>query len=452
MAAIRPESRDAIQTAPALPIRFTRPAGASDTQQPAISRRHGGPVTKTTPEPADERPPLWTFVPLAEHAPPALAVHSAAMQAWQAVKKALRRDDEEDKAPARQEQALRSLSNMRLAHLVRPIDWKQASLALDDATKGAAAASTVTFVIGPPHAGHAEIVEAWAARHEARLIEPPSAAQILRDDKRWHPSWKTKGTWALPRLVRCFLRHANGLSLVRRLLEEVASGRAGHGVIGCDSWTWAFLQRVWPLPQPHALALQALDAARLQRLFVHLAPRRRGHKLRFRDARTGDETLTVPYEGESLSRDIVLLAAHCRGNAGLAREYWRRRLRTEPDADADADAADDDSQAAADGDETVKPGEQVIWVSAKQDEPVLPGGAGEDMSLLLHALLIHGGLADAMLGEVLPLPLHVCVALLLRLQQQGLVEQRDGLWIVTPLAYIMVRSWLRGRDFLTDEL
>lgn len=41
------------------------------------------------------------------------------------------------------------------------------------------------------------------------------------------------------------MRHAGGLTLVRRLLERAVSGQLGRGLIGCDSWAWAYLQKVW---------------------------------------------------------------------------------------------------------------------------------------------------------------------------------------------------------------
>lgn len=372
-----------------------------------------------------------------------LAVRSAAMQTWAAVKKALQHDDEAQLAPARQEQALRSMSELRLAHLVHPIDWDEVSLALD-AKMAMAPASKVIFVVGPPFCGHAEIVSAWAERHKARQIDPPSPAQILSGERQWLPPWDKQVTWALPRLERCFLRHANGLALVRQLLEDVAMGRAGTGLIGCDSWAWAFLQRVWPVPQGDALVLQALDAERLQRLLVHLSPTDLGGKLLFRDARSGRVALTVPWGGEARSEEIAQLAAHCRGNPGLAREYWRARLRTEPDTDAAESAADDAAE--------VAPDERVVWLSTSQNSPGLPSGADEDIALLLHALLLHGGLSGAMLTEVLPLPQHQCLALLVRLERQALVELRNGCWFVTPLAYTQVRTSLRGRDIQTDAL
>lgn len=402
---------------------------------------------EASPEPEAALPPVWTFVHLAEHEPPALPVSSAAAQGWRALKKILtRQDDEESRVPARQEQALRSLSETRLSHFVRPIDWAEVSLALDK-TAQPVAQTGVTFVVAPPYGGHGEVVEAWARRHGARLLETPTADQVLAGEHSWEHAWEGEGAWALPRLERCFFRSAHGLALVRRLLEQVSGGSAGRGVIGCDSWAWAFLRRVWPMPHQHVLTLQALDGEKLQRLLVSLSPASTNRKLLFRNARSGSLALQVPCEGQAISAEIAQLAAHCRGNPVVAREYWRRRLRTEPDDDAKA--------AALDAVEEEQTGEQVVWLTSadfQQGLPGFPDGHDEETALVLHALLLHAGLAEEMLTEVLPLPHHQIMALVLWLEGQGIVELCDGLWRVTSLAYNLVRSQLRARDLQTDAL
>jgi len=398
--------------------------------------------------PATRRRELWQFVPLADYTPPGLPASSAAANALASLKRLFQSRTDETEAPAKKEDELRSLSQMQLEHLARPIDWGTVSRALDTtlAARQPAAdgAPAVTFVIGQPHCGHAEIVASWAARNDACLIDPPSHEEILAADGRWQAAWPDNGrTFALPRLERCFLRHAGGLALVRRLLEQVARGRAGSGLIGCDSWAWPYLQRIWPVPRPDALTLQAFDGPRLLHLFAALAPEQR--HLRFRNARTGRETLSLPLENDAVSDEIVQLAAHCRGNVGTACSYWRQRLRATPDED-EASAAPP-----VPGPDTADSRAETVWLSAGLQEPGLPTAADEDVALVLHALLLHNGLPDAALPDVLPLPHHRCVAIVLRLNQLDLLAQQDGRWTVTALGYSLVRAWLRGRDYLTDD-
>ncbi|MFP5461713.1 MAG: hypothetical protein ACLGII_09045, partial [Gammaproteobacteria bacterium] len=262
------------------------------------------------------------------------------------------------------------------------------------------------------------------------------------------------GAWALRRLEHCFLRHPAGLSLVRRLLETIADGRAGDGVIGCDSWAWAFLGRVWPVPPPRALTLQAFDGEALSALLARLAASPRRRRLRFRNAHSGRETLTVPRDGDAVGEQIVTLAAHCRGNPGVARSYWRSCLRAEPE-EAGESLEDEDAQdapaAVEGGASAAQTGRQeVVWVSAHLDEPELPMEGAEDVALLLHALLLHGGLPEEAFEAVLPMPVPQTTAVAQRLRQQGIVERREGRWAVAALSYVPVRQWLRGRDYLTD--
>ncbi|WP_299310510.1 hypothetical protein [uncultured Halomonas sp.] len=84
---------------------------------------------------------------------------------------------------------------------------------------------------------------------------------------------------ARPRLERCFLRHAEGLAGVRRLVEQALAGRLGPGIIGCDSWAWAYLQHTLALPEGQAFTLQPFDGADLDRYFAAAARHGCGHLL-----------------------------------------------------------------------------------------------------------------------------------------------------------------------------
>jgi hypothetical protein len=71
--------------------------------------------------------------------------------------------------------------------------------------------------------------------------------------------------------------------------------------------------------------------------------------------------------------------------------------------------------------------------------------------LLLHALLIHGGLPEALLPELLPFSRARCMGALLALRGAGAVQWDRGRWRVRALAYAAVREGLRGRDYLVDQ-
>jgi hypothetical protein len=248
----------------------------------------------------------------------------------------------------------------------------------------------------------------------------------------------------LPALERCFLRHAAGLSLARQILDRAASGRLGTGLIGCDSWAWAYLQRVFPVPQLPALTLQAFDGRRLTELFLRLSLSNGAGAVRFRNARTGASVLPDPEALESgsfdVSRELRQLAAHCRGNPGIAWRYWRQRLRAEPESE-EAERSSEQEQS---------PAEWVVWLADLMEEQVPPAEQADDAVLILHALLLHNGLPDWLLPELLPLPTAQIASLLWRMEALGIVELADERWRVAALGYATARRMLRERTYLVD--
>lgn len=401
-------------------------------------------------EPADSgsdssaRTPLWQFVPPGDYTVPAVQIQKAAVEAWLSLQNIFRRKNSAA-ATFKAEQDLRALPQVRLEHLVPPLPWDDAATALDAALQdwlvAGSAATCVKFVVGQPFCGHAEIVSLLGARHRGTEVAPPSIEQILSNDESWFDSWTLPANfWVLPKLEHCYLRHASGLNLVRRLLCLATNGDLGQGVIGCDSWAWAYLQRIFPLPQAAAITLQAFDANRLQDLFYDQMRSRAQQKIHCFNAKNNQKILGPSAEQEQLQEEFVELAAHCRGNVAVATTYWRQRLRCLPDEDA---AVDDEKTA-------TRTGEQV-WVAGMPPEPELPIGNEEDFFLLLHSMLLHGGLPESLLGELLPFSATRCLGLLGQLQQSGIACCANGRWQVRETAYAMVRRLLSARDYLSDS-
>lgn len=393
---------------------------------------------------------LWEFVPLADYKVPGLPATSAAATAWKSFRQIFRWTDKESNLPVKEEAKLNALPQVQMRRLVPPLNLSEAAKALDESLKEwmetADPDQPVQFVIGQPHSSHVEIVRQWGELHDAALIAAPTYKQILEEDMSWFNDWPASDRpWVLPELGRFYLRHARGLTLVRQLFDGAESGRLGRGLIGCDSWAWSYLRRVWSVPRPDALTLQAFDGSRLSGLLTGMVLSRPGKRICFRNAATGSKILTVPADDTGLCGEIVKLAAHCRGNVGTALCYWRKRLRTEPDTDKT------DSKVIQKMPEQDEGNEENVWVSAKLSEPVLPVETDEDTAFVLHALLLHGGLPASLLSKLLPLSHYRCMAVLLRLRNAGLVHFRGKCWRVTELAYHTVRAFLRGYDYLIDD-
>lgn len=391
---------------------------------------------------ASATPAMWQFVPLEQYAIPGDTQLNWVRKKRRALGRLLR--SEQNEGPARAETELRALPDIRLEHLVPPIDWAPAAPALDQAIRnldsGQAEVPAVRCVIGQPYGGHATIVERWAADHSAVVLPAPPHDTILAKDDHWLETHRPdREPWVVPALERWFLRHADGLAVVRRFLDRALSGDWGEGLIGCDSWAWTYLQRVLALSAVPTLTLQAFDGRRLARYFFQATCRDIEPRPRVCNASTGRSVLpdeeALAADDFEASSELRQLAAHCRGNLGTAWKYWRTRLRAEGEAQADDEAASSGN---------------VLWLANELTEPILPAETGEETLLILHVLLLHNGLPAERLSDLLPMLRSQIGSNLLPLEARGLVESNAGCWRVAALGYAAVRDLLRERQYLTD--
>ena len=380
---------------------------------------------------------------------PADSTPAALRRKWRLLAQLFSRQDQRDTL-AQPEATLSSLPPAQLDRLAPPLRWEGAARAFDQiyAAKAgnAPAPGVVGILVGQPFCGHADILAHWARGRSVRLLEPPTAQEILAADVQWLTRCcdSGPGLWALPALERCYLRNANGLALVRGFLDLAFSGALGPGVIGCDSWAWAYLQRICAWPATPVLTLQAVVGAALTTLLLQ-PETQPTQAVRFLSAHSGISLLPEPEDGEEdaqtpVSPELRQLAARCRGNLGIAWHFWRERLRTaiEPQATQTGDDA--------------PPPTDAIWVAPELEPRAPASDAGDETALVLHALLLHNGLEAPLLATLLPIAAAHLNLQLLRLHALGLVERQDAdRWQVTPLAYPGVRAFLRARGYLTDS-
>jgi len=380
---------------------------------------------------------------------PADSTPAALRRQWRLLARLFSHQDPHDTL-AQPAATLSSLPPAQLDRLAPPLRWEGAARAFDQiyAAKAgnAPAPGVVGILVGQPFCGHADILAHWARGRSVRLLEPPTAQEILAADVQWLTRCcdSGPGLWALPALERCYLRNANGLALVRGFLDLAFSGALGPGVIGCDSWAWAYLQRICAWPATPVLTLQAFDGAALTALLLQ-PETQPTQAVRFLSAHSGISLLPKPEDGEEdaqtpVSPELRQLAARCRGNLGVAWHFWRERLRTaiEPQATQTGDDA--------------PPPTDAIWVAPELEPRAPASDAGDDTALVLHALLLHNGLEAPLLATLLPIAAAHLNLQLLHLHALGLVERQDAdRWQVTPLAYPGVRAFLRARGYLTDS-
>lgn len=381
----------------------------------------------------------WNVVALETFCTPGRTQSSQWRRSWRAATSRIG-GKEASERQAKQESKLRALPEVKLAHWAPAIDWSPAASALSEILYRHQEAPLVLF-ISPPYGGHKEVVSHWAEHQGIDCLPTPTVGELAEGSLEWVERCDHHRRWAVPALERYFLRNTEGLQGVRKLLEGALTGRLGQGVMGCDSWTYAYLQHAVGLEGVPVFVLQALEGEQLAHYFAHL-PREDDCPTVY-STRTGRKILSNGGEGEQkdVHKELQRLAAHCRGHLGIAWHYWRERLR-EPAENGDADHSSERSQASPES----------LWLLDVLAEAELPENTGDVTTLLLHTLLIHGGLEDHVLDLVLPFSNHEALNARLSLTRQGILCCDQQRWQVAPLSYASVRQLLESRHYLVDPL
>ncbi len=394
---------------------------------------------------------LWQFVPLADYKLPVAPVTHTVKKGIAGFRRLFSQQDEEIASPLKSGDKLRLLPDWQLDKIAPPLSWDNAVASLDHelATwlQRDPAELPVCVLVAPPYNGCKDILEKWAELHDWNLIQPPSTQQIFDGDDSWMTSqFQDDKPWVFPWLEKAYFRHAEGLKLIRRILDLAYAGGLGRGILGCDSWAWSYLGHIWHGKLPYTLTLQAFDRERLARIFQKTASESLGKNFRFRQADDGKCVLPNPDSQEStgeLSSFLQLLAAFSRGNLGVGLEGWRVALRTEPDEGVAEDVKNEERQIT----------QETIWVTPwdQLKIPALPEKAGHYEAFVLQNLLLHDGLSLALLQELLPLSPNLVMETLIRLKEVSLTEQREEIWRVTNLGYPVVREFLQSSGYLVDQ-
>lgn len=384
--------------------------------------------------PTNAAPAPWEVVELEAFQTPQHTQASQWKRSWR-VATAWMLGNRADRRQAALESELRALPEVKLAHWAPPVDWTPAAMSLHRALAAYQEAPLVLFV-SPPHGGHADIVGHWAGQHGIECLEVPTFAERMAGELAWVTAAAPAKRWAIPALERHFLRHAYGLQGVRVLVERAQSGRLGQGVLGCDSWSYAFLKQAVGLEGVPVLTLQGLEGAQLADYFSQAA----GQCPPVYSTRTRQPVLEDSPKQKGVFKELQQLAAHSRGHLGIAWHYWRERLR-EPAEDARAHSGNRSDY-----------GETSLWLLDTLADAELPADTGDLATLLLHTLLIHGGLEDQALAHVLPFSEHEIVSVRFALASRGMLHCHQGRWQVAPLSYASVRQLLESRHYLVDPL
>lgn len=416
--------------------------------------------------------PVWALIGLDEYRVPRGPTSESVRRGLRRVWARLR--ERQTPEPVEPKANLRPVSDEVVNKMAPRPDWSEAVAAVEEAWGAWADGDghrNVKVAVGAVGSEVREVVEAWAKARSAPLVEAPSVDDVLSGGKRWLKQTRSIDAplIVLPRLERCYLRRANGLDLIRQLGEWLPE--SSQKVVVCsDSWAWTYLSRAISLDSalPAAQTFGPVDDQALEvwlRSTMHGSddgeldcrewPRGRyvvcataeEHEKRSDQPKKGANGADAdPGESDFLRN----LAAHSRGQAGIAREIWRNNLRLADEIkEEEAEEGDDKKKV-----ETPGWSPDTLWVPAwnRVEQPALPPGAGNPERFVLHALLLHGALAPETIPQVAPVSSSEAIRVLHRLKVSGIAEQSKYGWFVTLSGYPTARAELSSQGFLTDRI
>ncbi len=406
---------------------------------------------------------LWDFVALGERQVPESVIRESAKSGIRNLLNWMRGGIE---TPSFSVDAELHTVPSHLLDAVAPVpDWRKAAdsfMSILNQSAQSKEAPIQPVLVGPPGSATSQILNLMASREGYTVLTAPSPSDILQDGLSWlkhHPIEKGI-TYVIPDLEKFFLRHHRGLHLIRALMGEI-NNKGIEIIIGCDSWAWAYLTRVIGIhfgDRP-VFVLKALDGVFLCNWFAKLAGLSCGTRFVFRSADTGKTILEPGDTQDFCSADLAqdendqqvelheifkLIASRSRGIPLVAWAIWRQCLQV----------ASDDVSVQTSFEDTPQLKPSTIWVApwSKIVLPKLTSPVDKRELIMLHTLLIHSRLTDALLSELVPIYETERNAAMKKLKSGGLVKLDDEEWRVTLLGYPSVRDNLAAEGYLVDDI
>ncbi|MDX9803746.1 MAG: hypothetical protein RBS96_06995 [Dehalococcoidales bacterium] len=397
----------------------------------------------------------WSFIPMNKYSsPPAVRTEAAARSIGRLIDLVRSKTREPEALIAGAD--LKPVGQKLLKKLLPQIPVDQLAMGLAESLgeweKAGPTGFNGLFVVGAPFCLTAEIVEVWAKSNGCQVIAPPGAGDIIKGDEGVLSALHEAGKPVVfTRFEKWYLRQTEGLDLIRKLINRLQSLRKSY-VIQCDSWAWAYLSVALEINQlyPEPIVLEPLDYNKLEIWLGSPSVSKGVRDWVFRQSNNGNYVINPSVSGvQKADENIVTtdflkhLAAYSRGNPGVARAIWALNLQALPDEDADESMVKEAH--AQEG--------RVIWVKPWAQDNCPYMAKREKISLMvLHAILLHGGLSVDELNYLLPSPAHQIQIALHQLFLAGLVEEDAGEYFVTPAGYPSVRQTLYGEGFLVDGI
>ncbi len=428
-------------------------------------------MAKRTQPPATPPETLWRYVPLDEFTKPRASTRETVRKGFSGILDRFRRPDSNElDGTAFAQEKLKRLPHGLRDQIAPSPDWTEPAAAFTETMRdwltAKTPASRYQIVVDAPCNGTVEVLLHWATAQGLTVLQPPSPEEILVEGPTWLHRLPDQFVTPvlIPSLERYFLRHAQGLNLLRRFLDWLMA-QSCHCLIGCSSWAWAYLSKALAIDALFTppWTLDALDGKGLQQWFNALAVRQFRQAIVFRQADNGKfiippspvpppperEKATSQHNhqnstsDEELSTFLTDVAARSRGNPGVAWALWRHSLRMAPEKEQQEDQYQTNAY------------DLTIWVAPwhQLKLPTLGVQPSRSELFILHVLLLHDCLTTRQIMQLLPLAAFEVVRVLDQLANAGLLENiEEKKWRIAPLGYPAVREALEHEGFLIDAL
>lgn len=234
----------------------------------------------------------------------------------------------------------------------------------------------------------------------------------------------------LPPLEQCYLRCIGGWRGIDWLRDTVSAQQNYFWVIPCNTWAWAFLNRVCQV-EAYLNCTRPLPRLDRNALCDWITPL----------AETLGQPLAEDDESSSALGDVSwsTFAELCEGRPEVARALWLSSIRLQK--------SDWPEQPQVPG-----PG-QPLPVPLRQVQPALPSLPDLESAdhYVIHSLMLHGEMARSHLALSLGQPDSIVQVRVQMLRQAGLLRLgRSGLGI-HPAYYSRLCTELDTNNFLTEE-
>jgi len=402
---------------------------------------------------------LWQFIPINQYIKPPKPLEETVRQGIIGVFQKLWPTKESTDLPLTQKE-LTVIPLTKLDRIVPSPDWTGAvnalNLALDEWVKSGASKGNVAVVLCHPFGGTQEILTIWGKDQCWLILDPPPRTEILNEDLNWieHNIKTRNNPFVVPNLEYCYLRHENGLKLIRKLFNWLWSNSC-QCVMGIDSWAWTYLKQIMKIDTyaRTILVLKPLDYERLNIWFKSLFRQSTRSNYFFRETTTGKYVLSLELPIKDAKKPprydnnfLKNLAGYSSGLPLVSWEIWRSSLRTDPDEELllKEDELEMDPRNKR----------RTIWVLPweKVELPIIPENVKRNESHIFHALLLHNGLSIEFLSQILPISLEEVTQSLNKLKRLGLIENKGDNWVVSALAYPRIREFLNSEGYSIDDI